>query len=68
MCLAGAYERRGDGLRVNPPNCFDCKATDVSGPHWTPREGTSGPHYRRMQKRLIGTRSTLTRRGDEFTI
>ena len=32
----------------NPPNCIDCKATDVLGPRWTPREGGSGPHYRRM--------------------
>lgn len=48
MCPAGVYERRGDGLIVNPPNCIDCKATDVIGPRWTPREGTSGPHYRRM--------------------
>ena len=48
MCPAGVYERRGDGLIVNPSNCIDCKATDVIGPRWTPREGTSGPHYRHM--------------------
>jgi electron-transferring-flavoprotein dehydrogenase len=48
MCPAGVYERRGDGLVVSPANCIDCKATDVIGPRWTPREGTSGPHYRRM--------------------
>jgi electron-transferring-flavoprotein dehydrogenase len=48
MCPAGVYERAGDGLRVNPPNCIDCKATDVLGPRWTPREGGSGPRYRRM--------------------
>jgi electron-transferring-flavoprotein dehydrogenase len=48
MCPAGVYERQGDGLRVNPPNCVDCKATDVLGPRWTPREGGSGPRYRRM--------------------
>jgi electron-transferring-flavoprotein dehydrogenase len=48
MCPAGVYERRGDGLVVNPPNCVDCKATDVLGPRWTPREGGSGPRYRRM--------------------
>ena len=48
MCPAGVYERRGDGLAVNPPNCVDCKATDVIGPRWTPREGGSGPRYRRM--------------------
>jgi electron-transferring-flavoprotein dehydrogenase len=48
LCPAGVYERQGDGLVVNPPNCVDCKATDVVGPRWTPREGGSGPHYRRM--------------------
>jgi hypothetical protein len=26
----------------------DCKATDVLGPRWTPREGGSGPKYKRM--------------------
>jgi hypothetical protein len=39
---------RKHGLRVNPPNCVDCKATDVLGPRWTPREGGSGPKYKRM--------------------
>ncbi|MGH7581630.1 MAG: 4Fe-4S dicluster domain-containing protein [Gemmatimonadales bacterium] len=48
MCPAGVYERHGDVLRVNPPNCVDCKATDVLGPRWTPREGGSGPKYRLM--------------------
>ncbi len=48
MCPAAVYERQGDGLRLNPPNCVDCKATDVLGPRWTPREGGSGPRYRRM--------------------
>ncbi len=48
MCPAGVYERHGDTLRVNPPNCVDCKATDVLGPRWTPREGSSGPKYRLM--------------------
>lgn len=48
MCPAGVYERRDDELFVSPPNCIDCKATDVIGPRWTPREGASGPHYRRM--------------------
>jgi electron-transferring-flavoprotein dehydrogenase len=48
MCPAGVYERQGDRLVVNPPNCVDCKATDVIGPRWTPREGGSGPRYRRM--------------------
>jgi electron-transferring-flavoprotein dehydrogenase len=48
VCPAGVYERVGDELRVNPPNCVDCKATDVLGPRWTPREGGSGPKYREM--------------------
>ena len=48
MCPAGVYERQGEKLVVNAPNCIDCKATDVLGPRWTPREGGSGPRYRRM--------------------
>ncbi len=48
LCPAGVYERVGDELRVNAPNCVDCKATDVLGPRWTPREGGSGPKYRMM--------------------
>jgi len=48
VCPAGVYERTADGLRVNPPNCIDCKATDVLGPRWSPREGGSGPKYRLM--------------------
>ena len=48
MCPAGVYELDGDELRVNAPNCVDCKATDVLGPRWTAREGGSGPAYRRM--------------------
>lgn len=48
MCPAAVYERQDGGLRVNPPNCVDCKATDVLGPRWTPREGGSGPAYKRM--------------------
>jgi electron-transferring-flavoprotein dehydrogenase len=48
MCPAGVYERLGDKLVVNAPNCIDCKATDVIGPRWMPREGGSGPRYRRM--------------------
>ncbi|MFN8652253.1 MAG: electron-transfer flavoprotein:ubiquinone oxidoreductase [Gemmatimonadales bacterium] len=48
LCPAGVYERVGDQLRVNAPNCVDCKATDVLGPRWTPREGGSGPKYRLM--------------------
>jgi electron-transferring-flavoprotein dehydrogenase len=51
MCPAGVYEvteGEGGGLRINAPNCVDCKATDVLGPRWTPREGGSGPKYKRM--------------------
>jgi electron-transferring-flavoprotein dehydrogenase len=48
LCPAGVYERQGDKLVVNAPNCIDCKATDVLGPRWTPREGGSGPRYKRM--------------------
>jgi len=48
MCPAGVYERDGERLLVNAPNCVDCKATDVLGPRWSPREGGSGPAYRRM--------------------
>ncbi len=48
VCPAGVYERDGDRLVVNAPNCIDCKATNVLGPRWTPREGGSGPRYRRM--------------------
>lgn len=48
MCPAGVYEREDGRLVVNAPNCVDCKATDVLGPRWTPREGGSGPRYRTM--------------------
>ncbi|HXV87006.1 MAG TPA: electron-transfer flavoprotein:ubiquinone oxidoreductase [Gemmatimonadales bacterium] len=48
MCPAGVYEWVDGALRVNAPNCVDCKATDVLGPRWTPREGGSGPRYSRM--------------------
>lgn len=48
LCPAGVYERSDNGLVVNAPNCIDCKATDVLGPRWTPREGGSGPRYRLM--------------------
>ncbi|MCB9024936.1 MAG: 4Fe-4S dicluster domain-containing protein [Bdellovibrionaceae bacterium] len=48
MCPAGVYERQGDKLIVNAPNCVDCKATDVLGPRWQPREGGAGPNYRKM--------------------
>jgi electron-transferring-flavoprotein dehydrogenase len=48
VCPAGVYEQVEGRLRVNAPNCVDCKATDVLGPRWTPREGGSGPKYRLM--------------------
>ncbi len=49
MCPAAVYEVDEAGsLVINAPNCIDCKATDVLGPRWTPREGGSGPRYRRM--------------------
>ena len=48
MCPAGVYEVSGGKLVVNAPNCVDCKATDVVGPRWTPREGGAGPGYKRM--------------------
>ncbi len=46
--LALVYEWVDGELKVNAPNCVDCKATDVLGPRWTPREGGSGPKYKRM--------------------
>ncbi len=48
LCPAHVYERVDGRLRVNAPNCVDCKATDVLAPRWTPREGGSGPKYKRM--------------------
>ncbi|KPK04235.1 MAG: hypothetical protein AMS20_08915 [Gemmatimonas sp. SG8_28] len=48
LCPAGVYEVADGRLVVNPPNCVDCKATDVVGPRWTPREGGAGPAYKRM--------------------
>jgi electron-transferring-flavoprotein dehydrogenase len=48
MCPAGVYEMVDGKLHVNPPNCVDCKATDVLGPRWTPREGGAGTAYKRM--------------------
>jgi electron-transferring-flavoprotein dehydrogenase len=48
LCPAGVYEEKDGTLAVNPPNCVDCKATDVVGPRWTPREGGAGPAYKRM--------------------
>ncbi len=48
LCPAGVYELQGERLLVNAPNCVDCKATDILGPRWTPREGGSGPSYSKM--------------------
>ncbi len=48
MCPAGVYEWQDGKLIINAPNCVDCKATDVLGPLWTPREGGSGPNYKQM--------------------
>lgn len=48
MCPAGVYEVVDEKLVINQANCIDCKATDVIGPRWTPREGESGPKYRLM--------------------
>lgn len=45
LCPAGVYEWTEDGLTINAPNCIDCRATDVLGPRWMPREGGSGPRY-----------------------
>lgn len=48
LCPAGVYEVEKDQVTVNPSNCVDCRAADVLGPRWTPREGASGPRYRQM--------------------
>ncbi|MCB0415646.1 MAG: 4Fe-4S dicluster domain-containing protein [Bdellovibrionales bacterium] len=49
LCPAGVYEKDENGqLVINAPNCIDCKATDVLGPRWQPREGGSGPNYSGM--------------------
>ena len=48
MCPAGVYEEQNGKLNVNAPNCIDCKATDILGPRWKPREGGSGPEYQLM--------------------
>jgi ferredoxin-like protein FixX len=36
MCPAGVYEVVDGKLKINAPNCVDCRATDVLGPRWTP--------------------------------
>ena len=48
LCPAGVYEWKNGKLIINAPNCVDCKATDVLGPRWIPREGGSGPNYQNM--------------------
>lgn len=48
FCPAGVYEKKDGKFIVNAPNCIDCKATDVFGPRWNPREGGSGPDYSLM--------------------
>ncbi len=48
LCPAGVYEKTKEGFFTHPPNCVDCKATDVLGPRWTPKEGGTGPDYRQM--------------------
>lgn len=48
ICPAGVYEEKEGRLVVNAPNCVDCKATDILGPRWQPREGGSGPEYQLM--------------------
>lgn len=48
VCPAGVYEVVDGKLHINAPNCIDCKATDILAPRWTPREGGSGPRYKKM--------------------
>ena len=48
MCPAGVYERQSDKFVVNSSNCVDCKAADVLGPRWRPREGGAGTKFKRM--------------------
>ena len=48
MCPAGVYEQQNGQLKINAPNCIDCKATDVLGPRWSPKEGSAGPNYQKM--------------------
>jgi electron-transferring-flavoprotein dehydrogenase len=48
MCPAGVYEQRDGQFVVNASNCVDCKAADVLGPRWRPREGGAGTKYKRM--------------------
>ena len=48
LCPAGVYEKTERGFVINAPNCIDCKATDILGPRWTPKEGGTGPNYQQM--------------------
>ncbi len=48
LCPAGVYEVIDGKLRINAPNCVDCKATDILAARWTPREAGSGPKYKKM--------------------
>lgn len=48
LCPAGVYEEKNGRLVAGAPNCVDCKATDILGPRWQPREGGSGPEYQLM--------------------
>ena len=48
ICPAGVYEEREGEIVMNHQNCIDCRAADVFGPRWTPREGGVGPRWRRM--------------------
>ena len=48
LCPAGVYEEKEGRFIINAPNCIDCKATDVLGPRWTPKEGAAGPNYQQM--------------------
>ena len=48
LCPAGVYEKKDGKLVINAPNCIDCKATDILGPRWTPKEGGTGPNYTKM--------------------
>ena len=48
LCPAGVYEKKNGKFIINASNCIDCKATDVLGPRWHPKEGGSGPNYSRM--------------------
>ena len=48
LCPAGVYEQKQGQWVVNAPNCIDCKATDILGPRWSPREGGAGANYTRM--------------------